>query len=141
LARSQDEEPETDTDFDKEFKQTSQLIVMVRLPSIEQFGAGIIFGRQKDRLLIATAYHVLHKFAEHPRVTVELKNMPGKLLNATLLKYDADKDVAVLSVEKQGINVCALPFDRWGDTSNLKRKDEVTAVGNPNGVAWAMPVE
>jgi ankyrin repeat protein len=130
-------------DFDKELEKTSQLIVMLKVgfSGTPEFGAGIIFGREKDRLLVATAYHVLHRSVEHPPVLVEMKSMPGKLLNATLLKYEAGTDLAVLSVEKQGINVCTLPFDRLGDVAQLKRAGAVSAVGNPNGVAWAMPVE
>lgn len=139
LARAQDRESQEDAgSFQRELEQTSQLIVMV---TVERSGAGIIFGREKDRLLIATAYHFLHRGDEHPPVRVELKSMPNKLLNATLLKYDAAADLAVLSVEKQGINVCSLPFDRLGNAAKLGRKDAVSAVGNPNGVHWAMPVD
>lgn len=126
------------TDFDKEVEQTSQLIVMV---TAAEFGAGIIFARETDRFLIATAYHVLHKGAEHPPVQVELKSVPGKQFIAKLVKYDPAMDLAVLSVEKLGINVCKFPFDRLGDVTKLKRASPVSAVGNPNQVHWGMPVE
>ena len=50
-------------DSDEEFEKTAPLIVMLKadFDGVEEFGAGIIFGRQKDRLLIVTAYHLLHR--------------------------------------------------------------------------------
>jgi ankyrin repeat protein len=141
VARAQDSESETT--FEQEFKKTAEIIVMVKVEFSDEskVGAGIIFGREKERLLIATAYHVIHDNSKQSPVRVKLKSMTDYLLNATLLKYDATADLAVLSVEKPNINVCALPFDRLGDVTQLKRRDSVNAVGNPHGVSWAMPVD
>lgn len=135
-------------DFDKRFEQTSQLIVMLNVEyagSLE-YGAGIIFGRDQDRLLIVTAYHILHRGALQPRsILVKLRDKPEKFLKATLLRSDDEMDLAVLSVEngtKQGN--CALPFKRLGGWQTgfyrLQRGNEVYPVGNPNGVSWTMPV-
>src|SRR5437868_241963 len=46
--------------FDSAFERTAQLIVMLKADygETQEFGAGIVFGREKDRLLIATAYHI-----------------------------------------------------------------------------------
>ncbi len=114
---------------------------------VQEFGAGIIFGRQKDRLLIATAYHILHKGLSKPaKFFITLRAMPDKFLEATLLKHsdEGGLDMAVLEVDslaKQGLNVCSLSFDRLGNPAELKRRDSVYPVGNPNGVSWAIPPE
>jgi len=134
--------------FDSEFEKTAQLIVMLRADydGTPEFGAGIIFGRLKDRLLIATAYHVLHRGTLKPgKILVTFRAMPGKFLEATLLKHsDGDLDLAVLEASdlaKQGLNVCSLAFDRLGNPADLKRRDSVYPVGNPNGIPWAIPPE
>lgn len=134
--------------FDFAFERTAQLIVMLKADygETQEFGAGIVFGREKNRLLIATAYHIF-KGAEQPKdIGVQFRSMPrNKYLPAKLLRYDEDQslDVAVLSVEnlqEQGVDVCAMPFDRLGKIDKIKRGDLVYAVGNPNGVSWATPV-
>lgn len=133
-------------EFDKAFEQTAQLVVMldVDYAGTPEFGAGIIFGRDQNRLLIATAYHVLHRGASQPgRISARLRNMPDAPLEATLLRHasDGELDLAVLSVEAstaRGIDVCAVPFARLGNAAGLKRHDSVSLVGNPNGMPWEM---
>ncbi|MHC9062457.1 ankyrin repeat domain-containing protein [Nitrospira sp. CMX1] len=129
------QEPDSDT----------QLIVMItgKLGSEQTFGAGIIFGREKNRLYIVTANHVVRKGQEEARdLQVRLKSLPQKLLKANLLKQvDSELDLAVLSVEgttTDEIDLCALRMDRLGQT-NVKRGDAVYPVGNPNGMPWVMP--
>ncbi|MEO6330208.1 MAG: trypsin-like peptidase domain-containing protein, partial [Ginsengibacter sp.] len=142
---AQDSEP----DFDVALEKTAQLIVMLKADydGVDEFGAGIIFGRQKDRLLIATAYHILHRGASKSgRIFISLKALPDKFLEATLLKHsdDGGSDLAVIQVNNlatQGFNVCSLSFDRLGNVADLKRRDSVYPVGNPNGVPWAIPPE
>jgi len=50
-------------DFDKELAATLKLVVMVhaQLAAAPVFGAGIVFGREKDRLYILTANHVVRR--------------------------------------------------------------------------------
>jgi S1-C subfamily serine protease len=135
-------------DFDKEFEQTSQLIVMLNVEYDEgtpTFGAGIIFNGDKDRLYIATASHVVYRGTSKPKnILVKFKTFPGKEVMATALKNETDLDLAVLTVSdltKQGINGCAFPFDRLPIHTELRRGDEVLPVGNPSGISWAMPVD
>lgn len=135
FAQVADQDPDSDT----------QLVVMIsgKLGSEQTFGAGIIFGREKNRLYIATANHVVRKSQEEARdLQVRLKSLPQKLLKANLLKQsDSKLDLAVLSVEgttTDGIDLCALRMDRVSLTS-VKRGDAVYPVGNPNGVPWVMP--
>lgn len=145
LVLAQDSEP----DFDTEFEKTAQLIVMLKADydGTEEFGAGIIFGREKSRLLIATASHILHRGTVEPeKILVNLKALPDKVLKATLLKRsdEGGLDLAVIAInelEKEGLDVCSIPFDRLGQPTALKRKDSVYSVGNPNGVPWAISVE
>ena len=138
-----------DIDFDNELEKTSQLIVMLKADydGVEEFGAGIIFGRQKDRLLIATAYHILHKGDLKPgKISISLKALPDKFFEATVLKHSEEGglDLAIIqssNLSKQGFNVCSLSFDRLGNVADLKRRDSVYPIGNPNGVSWAIPPE
>jgi len=139
----------TKSNFKKEFEQTSQLIVMLSADydGTPEFGAGIIFGSEKDRLLIVTAYHILHRGTQQPKdIWVRLKTLPNKSLKGTLLKHvtEGDLDLAVLSVEdliNEGINGCAFPFDRLPTNTDLQFGDAVLPLGNPNGVSWAIPVK
>ncbi len=145
LLFAQDEEE----DFDTEFEKTAQLIVMLRASydGVEEFGSGIIFGRRKDQLLIATAWHILHRGALTPqKISVSFKKFPDKNFEGKLLQHGSENglDLAVLEVgglAAKGVNVCDISFDRLGITDELKRRDSVYPVGNPNGVGWAITPE
>jgi|CZKN01.1.fsa_nt_gi ankyrin repeat protein len=135
-------------DFDKELAATLKLVVMVhaQLAAAPVFGAGIVFGREKDRLYILTANHVVRRGnAEATGIQVKLRSHPGQALGARLLpKADRDLDIAVLAVDNlasQGVDICALQLDRLGDPADLKRGSDVYPVGNPNGAAWGMAVK
>src|SRR5207237_9840046 len=116
-------------------------MLKVEYDGVEEFGAGIIFGRQKDRLLIATAYHILHKGDIKPgKIFISLKALPDKFFEATILKHsdEGGLDLAVIqagNLAKQGFDVCSLSLDRLGDVADLKRRDSVYPIGNPNGVS------
>jgi ankyrin repeat protein len=134
-------------EFNKELEATLKLIVMVngQLGGAPVFGAGIIFRREKDRLYVVTANHVVRRAAvEATNIRISLRSLPGRSIQANLLpQVDRALDLAVLSIDdlaKQGVDVCTLPLDRLGDASALKRGDDVYPVGNPNGAAWGMPV-
>jgi uncharacterized protein len=151
-AQDNDDEIKEDSkkaaSFNDELEKTKQLIVMLRVDfdGSQEFGAGIIVGRKKDELLIATAYHVLHRGSIQPNdIKVTFRAKPDKPLGATILNHDNGEgtDWALLSVKdlsKAGIDVCTIPFDRLGDVSTLERGDGVFPVGNPNGIQWGMPV-
>jgi ankyrin repeat protein len=133
--------------LDQEAQPTIRLIVMItgKFGNTDTFGAGIIFGREKDRLYITTANHVVRKGTEAVQnLQIQLRGLPGTPLEATLLKSaDPRRDLAVLSVERlsqDGIDVCAVPFGRLSESTAARRGAEVYPVGNPNGVPWSMPV-
>ena len=131
-------------DSDTDLESTTQLIVMINVINGLEFGAGIIFGWDKERIYIVTANHVVRRGsqeAQNPQI--RLKALPDKPFKATLLKHaDQELDLAVLSMEgldNQKVDPCVLRIDRLGRTA-MKRGDPVYAVGNPNGVPWGMPV-
>jgi ankyrin repeat protein len=135
-------------DFDEELAATLKLVVMIhaQLGAAPVFGSGIVFGREKDRLYILTANHVVRRGkAEAAGIRVNLRSLPAKALPARLLpQSDANLDIAVLAVDNlasQGVDVCALELDQLGNPAALKRGSDVYPVGNPNGSAWGMPVK
>lgn len=133
-------------DLDKAIESTSQLIVMItdQLGTEPAFGAGIVVGRDHDRIYIATANHVVRRGAvAATNIRVVFKSSKDKSLTAKLLpRFDVDLDVAVVAVEgwaAQGVDGCKLPFDKLGEASELKTGNTVYAIGNPNGEKWRMP--
>ena len=145
--RRQKEEVERRQGLEKALKNPD-LIVMIngQIGETPTFGSGIIFGRGKDRLYIVTANHVVRSgSAEAGNLQIKLKPLPAKDLKAKLLpQSDRELDLAVLTVEglsAQGVDVCKLSPDWLEDPATVKRGQEVYPVGNPNGVAWGMPVK
>jgi ankyrin repeat protein len=126
----------------QELEQSSRLIVMIE--GENTMGAGIIFGRQDDRIYIATANHVVRKGREAGHLKVLFRGLPEKWLEARLLEhFDSDLDLAVISVENaagHGIDFCGLPVDRLLEAIELKRGDAVYPVGYPGAAPWGMPV-
>lgn len=126
---------------------TSQLIVMIRdqVGGGPSFGAGIIFGRDRERIYIATANHVVRRGAQQAdAITVTLHFAPNKSFPARLLDhFDAPLDTAVIVIEdwtKTQIPGCNLPFyTSLQRPSSFDRTNTVYAIGNPNGEAWRPP--
>lgn len=128
-----------------------QLIVMISVDydgEGSEVGAGIVFAKDGDRLLIVTASHVIQKGPTPANnILVRFKSSPEKSFKATVLKHinsGESLDLAVLSVSNlasQGLNACAFPFDRLRRQRELERKEEVIPIGNPNGRSWSVPVE
>lgn len=134
--------------FDKGFEQTAKLIVMLDVDygDTPEFGAGIVFGRDGNHVLIATAYHVVHRGPTQPsRIRVRFRTMPDTPVEAKVLHHGGpgEMDLAVLSVDaptSHGFDVCALPFARLGNAASVTRHTYVSPAGNPNGTAWGVPV-
>jgi ankyrin repeat protein len=148
--RGQDvDHQDVDQDFDKGFEQTAQLIVMIDVDygGTPQFGAGIVFGRDGNHVLIATADHVVHRGPTQPsRIRVRFRSMRDTPVEAKVLHHGApgEMDLAVLSVDTStahGFDVCTLPFARLGNASSVERRTLASPVGNPNGTRWGVPVE
>jgi ankyrin repeat protein len=132
---------------DAELETTLKLVVMInaQMGDFPVFGSGIVFAREKNRLYIVTANHVVRRgSADATHIRVNLRSRPSKSMTARLLPLmDSAMDLAVLAIDDaatQGADVCALRMYRLGDPGSLERGDDVYPVGNPNGVAWGMPV-
>lgn len=102
----------------------------------ESFGAGILVGMEKDRVWIATAAHVVQPCSAD--IQVRFKGA-GRDYTATVVrKADPPLDLAVLSVAGvRPADLTAVPLDRLGDPTSLKRGDPLYLVGNPAGEAWS----
>src|SRR5262245_52545201 len=106
-------------------------------------GAGVIVARERNRLHIATANHVVRRGgAEATDLQVRLESAPNIALSARLLPFaDAAFDLAVLTVDSPaGIDPCALTLDIVAAPATIVRGRDVYPVGNPNGVPWVLPV-
>jgi S1-C subfamily serine protease len=132
--------------FRRNLNRISQNIVMIRaeVAGTVTRGAGIIFSRRRDAVLIVTANHVVRRGTAEPTdVTVTLKTLPDAMIKARLLaRFDRERDVAVLEVRdlrERGIDPCKLEMDVLAERG-LNRGHGVYPLGNPNGVRWGMPV-
>ena len=79
---------------------------------------------------VVTNYHVI-KDAKRAKVSVTLTDGRWKTFDAKVVGTDPDKDVAVLSLDLQGLPV--LPV-KPGTSSNLRVGQSVFAIGNPFGL-------
>ena len=83
-------------------------------------GTGVIM--TQDGYIVTNA----HVVAGTERVQVILWN--NEILDASLVGFDADEDLAVLKVDAQGLTPA-----RFGDSSSLHIGDPVAAIGDPLG--------
>lgn len=127
-------------------ERSQRLIVMIRgeLGDTPTIGAGIVFGRDKDKLYVLTANHVVRRGnVEARNLSIKMRTLPDRPLLAHVLShFDSETDLAVIGIEGlagQGIDVCALDFALL-NSATPKRGASVFPVGNPNGIGWAMPV-
>lgn len=140
-------------------KQLQRRVRMIRTPEVTLdlivmiegsmgFGAGILFGKDRDRAYIATANHLVRKNEKVARELRVLSRMlPDTWIDARLMEHfsqEKELDLAVLSVDgfaTRDVDVCSLPFNRIGDTDGLRRGNEVYPVGYPNAIRWGMPLK
>ncbi len=124
-----------------------RLVVMItgELNDAPVLGAGIVFGRGREKVYVVTANHVVRRGAAGARnLQVKFRDSPSLPLPAELLgQFDASADIAVLSVDTRGargLDPCSWFFFQLAEAQGLKRGDPVYPVGNPNGFGWGMPV-
>jgi serine protease Do len=87
-------------------------------------GAGFVWNSEG---LILTNAHVVH--ADRPNVTLP----DGRSLPANIAAYDAERDLALLSVKARGLPALAL-----GDSRRVRPGEWVFAVGHPWGIHGAV---
>jgi alpha-tubulin suppressor-like RCC1 family protein len=95
-------------------------------------GAGIVFATTPERMYMVTAAHVV-RAQGHSASDIELRFGEGKpLVHAQLAQFDADLDIAVLTVDhprKAGLDIDNLPFDRLATSGAVRRGDQVFIMG------------
>lgn len=98
------------------------IISMDSKGSIVAKGSGFIIGKKG---IIATNYHVIE---ESISISVNLsENM--KDLEASLVKYDSSKDIAILNLN---MNMDLIPTV-LGNSNNINEGEDIVAIGNPYG--------
>jgi serine protease Do len=87
-------------------------------------GSGVIWDQQGR---IVSNAHVVRGSL------VEVEFWDGEVVRAKVLRRDARRDLALVSVDRK-----SLPAPRWADSNRLTRGEEVLAVGNPLGFIGAL---
>lgn len=106
---------------------------------VDQTGAGIVVAAS-NRVIIATAAHVVLAAAHGGHIRVVFHFAPKDTINVTVDKSDTDLDLAVLSVGSDKVRGPRFEFDRLGDPWALRIGDPVIPVGCPDGVCWEPPI-
>ena len=103
----------------------------------ESSGSGIIIGSNDSELLIVTNYHVVSGSSELSVVfSYDEDSEDPSLVSAKLKGYEADKDLAVISVSMDDITAemkSQIKVATIGDSSSLQLGQEVVAIGNALG--------
>ncbi|QUI25427.1 trypsin-like peptidase domain-containing protein [Vallitalea pronyensis] len=94
-------------------------------------GSGIIFKETDEDILIVTNFHVIDNAKK-----VDISFNESESVSASLVGYEPDYDLAVLSVAKKDMKKDILDNIRiatLGDSSKLKVGELAVAIGNPLG--------
>ena len=92
---------------------------------VEGSGSGIIIGKTKSELLIATNYHVVDGAD-----TLSVAFADGSAYEATVKGFDENEDLAVVSVDTKDD---AISVAKIGSSDDLKIGEQVVAIGNALG--------
>ena len=98
---------------------------------VEGSGSGIIIGKTKSELLIATNYHVVDGAD-----TLSVAFADGSAYEATVKGFDENEDLAVVSVATKDISddtMDAISVAKIGSSDDLKIGEQVVAIGNALG--------
>jgi ankyrin repeat protein len=127
---------------EQQLEDSLQIVVMIRavLNGDDATGAGIIVGRDRDSVFIATAGHVVGRGdVAAERVEVMFRGNGGAWVPAVVLdRSDAQFDLAVLRV-RTASDPCAVHLERSTEPTSLTRNASVYPAGYPNGVPWGVP--
>lgn len=105
----------------------------------EEVGAGIVV-LVADRIIIATAAHVVRTAQQGAKIRVVFQFARNDTIDAKVEQVDRDLDLAVLGVARTGSAAPAFAFDRAGDPAALETGSLVVPVGCPERVCWEPPV-
>jgi Trypsin-like peptidase domain len=105
----------------------------------EEVGAGIVVATS-DRIIIATAAHVVRTAQQGAKIRVVFQFARNDTVTAKVEQVDRDLDLAVLSVARAGRVAQPFAFDRAGDPEALEAGSLVVPVGCPERTCWEAPV-
>ena len=105
----------------------------------EEVGAGVVV-LAADRIVIATAAHVVRTAQQGAKVRVVFQFARNDTVDAKVEQVDRDLDLAVLGVARAGSTAQVFAFDRAGDPQALETGSLVVPVGCPERVCWEAPV-
>ena len=105
----------------------------------EEVGAGIVV-TASNRIVIATAAHVVRRAQEGGKVRVVFQFARNDTIEALVDQLDRELDLAVLSVPREGRAAMQFAFDRGGDPGALEIGALVVPVGCPDRRCWEPPV-
>ncbi|MBQ8597710.1 MAG: trypsin-like peptidase domain-containing protein, partial [Lachnospiraceae bacterium] len=97
----------------------------------EGAGSGIIVGKNETELLLVSNYHVVEAAEE---LTVQF--IDGSQVQAQIKGTDADKDLAVIAVQLEDIEIATMDqiaIAKLGDSTALTVGEPVIAIGNALG--------
>lgn len=94
---------------------------------IDKVGSGFIYKTDENKAYILTNNHVIEN-----STSINIINSNNKIISATLLGFDLDFDVAILSIPlNDQIKVVTL-----GNSDKMKLGDSVFAIGTPNDLMY-----
>ena len=94
-------------------------------------GSGIVYSEDEERVFILTNYHVIENAAKQYVSFTDREQIP-----ATLVGYDVNEDMAILSILKSDIvkeGLDNVTVARLGDSHNIEVGELVVAIGNALG--------
>ncbi|HEY6238017.1 MAG TPA: serine protease, partial [Thermoplasmata archaeon] len=106
----------------------------------EEVGAGIVVAVASNRVIIATAGHVVRTAQQGAKIRVVFQFARNDTALAHVDQVDKDLDLAVLSVASTGSAPLPFVFDRAGDPEALETGSLVIPMGCPERVCWEPPV-
>jgi hypothetical protein len=117
-------------------------VVRANFDGAPNLGAGLLIGRDQERLYVVTANHVVRRGGVAAGwVDLTLKGKPTLALPAQVLDvHDPGHDIAVIAVDappRSEVDLCSDDFYATRDA--VERGLAVLPVGHPNGVRWVLP--
>ena len=109
--------------------------IVATIDGVRSVGTGFVVDKRSDNAYILTAGHVVAG-DKYPRV--EIYNYRDELIPAEVIRLDVSNDLAILVI-RDGAKVTSLQRLVFGTSQDLKKGDQLTAVGFPeSGGAWAL---
>jgi ankyrin repeat protein len=126
---------------EQQLEDSLRIVVMIRaaINGDDSTGAGLIVGRDRDSVFIATAGHVVQRGQlAADRVEIMFRGNAAWVPAVVADRSDAELDLALLRVRTDR-DPCTVHLERAANPATLARNAFVYPAGYPNGVAWGVP--